>query len=171
MQEALEATLSSSSAEDTTAVAPEEVRAADGPGAVLQEDTTLDEELDAASGAPLVETERDRLIRLVCFFSWTATEQIGRMSSLGRPVSTGHALRCRGCTVQGVLTPFDRLDGFERRVQPQSAAARSAGQASTSGDSSTFLSNRKAFPDRLVLLAPARKLTTGTKCRVGCVEL
>ena len=39
--------------------------------------------------------------------------------------------------MQGVLTPFDRLDGFERRVQQrpaQAAAGRSAGQASTSGN-------------------------------------
>lgn len=34
-------------------------------GAVLLEDAGLDEELDAASNAALVETERDRLIRLV----------------------------------------------------------------------------------------------------------
>jgi hypothetical protein len=33
--------------------------------AALREDTTLDEELDAVSAHPLVETERDRLIRLV----------------------------------------------------------------------------------------------------------
>ena len=62
------------------------------------------------------------------------------------PVGTGRArldtlLMLR---VQGVLTPFDCLDGFERRVQPraapapQSAAARSAGQASTSGDFLSF---------------------------------
>ena len=39
--------------------------------------------------------------------------------------------------MQGVLTPFDCLDGFERRVQQRPAQAgtgRSAGQASTSGD-------------------------------------
>lgn len=34
---------------------------------------------------------------------------------------------------QGVLTPFDRLDGYERRIQSGSAAERSAGEASTSG--------------------------------------
>ncbi|BDA48603.1 probable DNA excision repair protein ERCC-6 [Coccomyxa sp. Obi] len=75
------------------------------PGAVLQEDSTLEDQLNANEGNPLVETERDRLIRL------------------------------------GVLTPFDRLDGFERRVQSRSAPAtqsvgRSAGEASTSGRSS-----------------------------------
>ena len=34
---------------------------------------------------------------------------------------------------QGVLTPFDRLDGYERRIQSGSAAERSAGEVSTSG--------------------------------------
>ncbi|KAK9827355.1 hypothetical protein WJX81_000181 [Elliptochloris bilobata] len=61
------------------------------------EDGGLDAELDAAAKGGLVETERDRLIRL------------------------------------GVLTPFDRLDGYERRIQSGSAAERSAGDASTSG--------------------------------------
>lgn len=40
-----------------------------GP-AHLKEDTTLDEELAAASQQPLVETQRDRLIRLVCVLSY-----------------------------------------------------------------------------------------------------
>lgn len=34
---------------------------------------------------------------------------------------------------QGVLTPFDRLDGYERRIQSGAVAERSAGEASTSG--------------------------------------
>jgi hypothetical protein len=36
---------------------------------------------------------------------------------------------------QGLLTPFDRLDGFERRVQPRA----NAGQPSTSGEGSTAM--------------------------------
>ncbi len=36
------------------------------PGAALQEDSSLEDQLNANEGNPLVETERDRLIRLVC---------------------------------------------------------------------------------------------------------
>lgn len=38
----------------------------------------------------------------------------------------------RGSRWQGVLTPFDRLDGFERRIQSE-AVQRGTGEASTSG--------------------------------------
>ena len=38
-------------------------------GALLQEDSTLDDQLNAHEGSSLVETERDRLIRLVCLVS------------------------------------------------------------------------------------------------------
>ena len=53
MQEALEAALSPTAADDSVTVGPEETGAQDGGGAMLQEDDTLDEELNAASGAPL----------------------------------------------------------------------------------------------------------------------
>ena len=36
-------------------------------------------------------------------------------------------------TLQGVLTPFDRLEGFERRVQSRGQEAAAAGSAGQSG--------------------------------------
>eukprot|EP00891_Asterochloris_glomerata_P001491 jgi/Astpho2/1491/Aster-x1009 len=63
------------------------------PGVVLLEDDPFERELAANDNSSMVETERDRLIRL------------------------------------GVLTPFDRLEGFERRVQSRGQEAAAAGGA------------------------------------------
>ena len=110
----------------------------------LLEDGGLDEELNAAGNSAMVETERDRLIRLVraahqaqqCVCStflvvvWDSAAVIAPVGACQSTAATS------ACLVQGVLTPFDRLDGYERRVQQrpaQGAAARSAGEASTSG--------------------------------------
>lgn len=150
----------------TASAAPESSGAAGEDGGGANED-----------GGPsgLVETERDRLIRLVgpLLSHWRVQRMHGFWWMPLRVSSSGNALRSHACTciwtctsmcaagilcvcgagdnqvshraaligsvmsgLQGVLTPFDNLSGFERKVraqQPSAAAQRSAGEPSTSG--------------------------------------
>ncbi len=51
--------------------------------------------------------------------------------------------------MQGVLTPFDRLEGFERKQKDKgedanSAKARSSGEASTSGEHHVLVAPRSS---------------------------
>ena len=131
----------------------------------------------AASGTGLVETERDRLIRLVrahaaqaaCARSMLCLRMMACMMACacgGRARQCSVHLQCQGCPscqqrcallpalhslsarplmgwqpgkrtslltdgwlLQGVLTPFDRLDGYERRMQDAPRAGPSAAEA------------------------------------------
>ncbi|CAL5223760.1 g6324 [Coccomyxa viridis] len=77
--------------ERDSAALPAKGPAPEQPLQLQEDDRFLDEELDNTRNSAMVETERDRLIRL------------------------------------GLLTPFDRLEGFERRVhQPEATAEASA---------------------------------------------
>lgn len=92
----------------------------------------------AAAAGGLVETERDRLIRLVRGSDWAL---ISAVVSFQAP-SRFCIMASRSCNhlrliprpaaphLQGILTPFDRLDGFERRIErgPRARAGSAAGQ-------------------------------------------
>ena len=119
----------------------------------LQEDDAfLDQELDNTRNSAMVETERDRLIRLVrataCKIA--LTKAVRTEKSLDPDLRYTHKPQfwerhhCQGIVVfcfrkkceesrrhaQGLLTPFDRLEGFERRVQQPEAH----GEASAPGN-------------------------------------
>lgn len=65
MQELLQQLELPSAPGDANAAAKEEAGGRPRAVLALQEDSTLNEELTGTGGNPLVETERDRLIRLV----------------------------------------------------------------------------------------------------------